>query len=99
MQIVYLSNRPHIFTETWSHVRHFMPWVDRALVVAPPAMHAEFEAQYSADLANPWRAAERGYIDAVILPSETRQELVKALRFTSTKRESRPARKHGNIPL
>jgi propionyl-CoA carboxylase beta chain len=63
------------------------------------AMHAEFEERYHQDLANPWRAAERGYIDAVILPSETRRELVRALRFTSTKREQRPARKHGNIPL
>lgn len=63
------------------------------------AMHAEFEERYNRDLANPWRAAERGYVDAVIAPSETRRELVKALRFSGTKREQRPARKHGNIPL
>jgi propionyl-CoA carboxylase beta chain len=63
------------------------------------AMHAEFEERYNRDLANPWRAAERGYVDAVIMPSETRVELIKALRFTLTKREQRPARKHGNIPL
>jgi propionyl-CoA carboxylase beta chain len=63
------------------------------------AMHAEFEERYNRDLANPWRAAERGYVDAVIAPSETRRELIKALRFTGTKREQRPARKHGNIPL
>jgi len=63
------------------------------------ALHAEFEEQYLEDLANPWRAAERGYVDAVITPSQTRIELIKALRFTSTKREARPARKHGNIPL
>ncbi|MTV25976.1 acyl-CoA carboxylase subunit beta [Nitriliruptoraceae bacterium ZYF776] len=63
------------------------------------AMHAEFEERYARDLANPWRAAERGYVDAVIAPSETRQELVKALRFCAGKRETRPARKHGNIPL
>ncbi|MFA9433023.1 carboxyl transferase domain-containing protein, partial [Egicoccus sp. AB-alg2] len=44
-------------------------------------------------------AAERGYVDAVIEPSRTRVELIKALRFTRTKREQRPARKHGNIPL
>jgi propionyl-CoA carboxylase beta chain len=62
-------------------------------------MHAEFEERYNHDLANPWRAAERGYVDAVIMPSETRVELIKALRFTLTKREQRPARKHGNIPL
>jgi propionyl-CoA carboxylase beta chain len=65
----------------------------------PEALHGEFEQRYAEDLANPWRAAERGYVDAVIRPSETRQELVKALRFTATKREQRPARKHGNIPL
>jgi propionyl-CoA carboxylase beta chain len=63
------------------------------------AVHASFEERYSQDLANPWRAAERGYVDAVINPSETRRELIKALRFASTKREQRPARKHGNIPL
>ena len=63
------------------------------------AMHAEFEERYHRDLANPWRAAERGYVDAVIMPSETRRELVKALRFTATKRSQGPARKHGNIPL
>jgi propionyl-CoA carboxylase beta chain len=63
------------------------------------AMHAAFEERYNQDLANPWRAAERGYVDAVIQPSETRRELIKALRFTATKRELRPARKHGNIPL
>jgi propionyl-CoA carboxylase beta chain len=63
------------------------------------AMHAEFEERYAEDLANPWRAAERGYVDAVIAPSETRRELIKSLRFTATKREQRPARKHGNIPL
>ena len=63
------------------------------------AMHAEFEERYADDLANPWRAAERGYVDAVIEPSKTRAELSKALAFTQTKREARPARKHGNIPL
>jgi propionyl-CoA carboxylase beta chain len=62
-------------------------------------MHAEFEEVYNRDLANPWRAAERGYVDAVIEPSQTRIELIKSLRFTSTKRAGRPARKHGNIPL
>jgi propionyl-CoA carboxylase beta chain len=65
----------------------------------PAAMLAEFEGRYAQEFANPWRAAERGYVDAVILPSETRQQLVRGLRFTSTKREPGPARKHGNIPL
>jgi propionyl-CoA carboxylase beta chain len=65
----------------------------------PAALQAEFEQRYLRDLANPWRAAERGYVDAVIRPSETRRELVRGLRFASTKRESPPPRKHGNIPL
>ena len=65
----------------------------------PASMLAEFESRYAQEFANPWRAAERGYVDAVILPSETRQQLVRGLRFTSTKREPGPARKHGNIPL
>jgi propionyl-CoA carboxylase beta chain len=49
--------------------------------------------------ANPYVAAERGYIDAVIRPSETRQRLNRALDMLSTKREKNPAKKHGNIPL
>ena len=65
----------------------------------PAAMLAEFEQRYAQEFANPWRAAERGYVDAVILPSETRQQLIRGLRFTATKREPGPARKHGNIPL
>ena len=49
--------------------------------------------------ANPYVAAERGYIDAVIRPSETRRRLNEALDMLATKREKNPARKHGNIPL
>lgn len=65
----------------------------------PAELLAEFETRYAEQFANPWRAAERGYVDAVILPSETRQQLVRGLRLTATKREPGPARKHGNIPL
>lgn len=63
------------------------------------ALHAEFEETYARDLANPWKAAERGYVDRVIEPNATRREIANALRFCATKREPRPARKHGNIPL
>ena len=63
------------------------------------ARRAELLEEYSDHLCNPWRAAERGYLDDVIEPSQTRPMLVKALRLALTKRESRPARKHGNIPL
>ena len=65
----------------------------------PDRLHEEFEEEYARDLANPWRAAERGYVDAVIEPNQTRIELARALEFTSSKREARPPRKHGNIPL
>jgi propionyl-CoA carboxylase beta chain len=65
----------------------------------PAALEAEFEERYARELANPWRAAERGFVDAVIEPSETRRELIRALRLTETKRAEVPARKHGNIPL
>ncbi|MDP8977088.1 MAG: acyl-CoA carboxylase subunit beta [Actinomycetota bacterium] len=65
----------------------------------PEARRHELVERYNAELANPWRAAERGYLDDVIEPSQTRPQLVKALRFTRTKRHVRPPRKHGNIPL
>ena len=63
------------------------------------ARRAELITQYEDTLANPYIAAERGYVDAVIKPSATRAEVVKALRLLRTKRESLPPKKHGNIPL
>jgi propionyl-CoA carboxylase beta chain len=54
---------------------------------------------YEDTLLNPYVAAERGYVDAVIAPSRTRAQLVKALRALRNKRESLPPKKHGNIPL
>jgi propionyl-CoA carboxylase beta chain len=55
--------------------------------------------EYEDTLANPYIAAERGYVDAVIMPSATRVEVIKALRTLRTKRAERAPRKHGNIPL
>ena len=55
--------------------------------------------EYEDHLANPYLAAERGYIDAVIHPHETRGEIVRALRLLRSKRETLPPKKHGNIPL
>jgi propionyl-CoA carboxylase beta chain len=55
--------------------------------------------EYEDTLANPYIAAERGYVDAVIPPSSTRAEVVKALRMLKTKRATLPPKKHGNIPL
>src|SRR6201999_86391 len=54
---------------------------------------------YKAHFANPYAAAERGYIDDVIEPHETRPKLIKALRMLQSKRVPQPKRKHGNIPL
>src|SRR3954471_3662280 len=54
---------------------------------------------YEDTLVNPYVAAERGYVDAVIQPSQTRVEIVKALRLLRTKRQTLPPKKHGNIPL
>ncbi|WP_208618992.1 carboxyl transferase domain-containing protein, partial [Streptomyces hygroscopicus] len=50
-------------------------------------------------LLNPYIAAERGYVDAVIMPSETRRHIVRGLRGLRNKREALPPKKHGNIPL
>nr|WP_206053784.1 acyl-CoA carboxylase subunit beta [Nocardioides iriomotensis] len=63
------------------------------------AKRAELITEYEDHLANPYLAAERGYVDAVIHPHETRSEVVRALRLLRTKRESLPPKKHGNIPL
>ncbi|WP_460839215.1 acyl-CoA carboxylase subunit beta [Nocardioides marmoraquaticus] len=63
------------------------------------ARRAELISDYEDTLANPYVAAERGYVDAVIAPHETRAEVVKALRLLASKRETLPPKKHGNIPL
>lgn len=63
------------------------------------ARRAELIAEYEDTLANPYIAAERGYVDAVIAPRETRAEVVRALRLLASKRELLPPKKHGNIPL
>ena len=60
---------------------------------------AEKEAEYADKFANPYRAAERGFIDEVILPENTRRKLIKAFAMLEGKKVERPTRKHGNIPL
>jgi propionyl-CoA carboxylase beta chain len=65
----------------------------------PEARRAELIADYRERFANPYTAAERGYVDDVIEPRRTRPVLIEALRASITKREARPPRKHGNIPL
>ena len=65
----------------------------------PAARRAELVAEYTEKYANPYAAAERGYVDDVIDPAETRQKIVAGLRMLRTKREELPRRKHGNMPL
>jgi propionyl-CoA carboxylase beta chain len=63
------------------------------------ARRQELIAEYERTFSTPYIAAERGYVDDVIEPRETRTRLIQALRMLSTKREQVPPRKHGNIPL
>jgi propionyl-CoA carboxylase beta chain len=65
----------------------------------PEELRAELITEYDDELANPYIAAERGYVDAVISPHETRIEITRVLRLLRTKRQSLPPKKHGNIPL
>jgi propionyl-CoA carboxylase beta chain len=63
------------------------------------ALRAKLVGEYQAEFLNPYLAAERGYIDEVIDPASTRARLVAGLKILATKREDRPPKKHGNIPL
>ena len=65
----------------------------------PEEVRARVVAEYEDTLVNPYVAAERGYVDAVIMPSHTRAYVIRALRVLRNKRESLPPKKHGNIPL
>ncbi|MGI8407106.1 MAG: acyl-CoA carboxylase subunit beta [Actinomycetota bacterium] len=65
----------------------------------PVAKRAELIDDYTEKFANPFIAAERGYVDDVIEPQQTRPRLIQALEMLATKRETLPPRKHGNIPL
>jgi acetyl-CoA carboxylase carboxyltransferase component len=65
----------------------------------PEARRRELIAEYEERFANPYIAAERGYVDDVIEPADTRVRLIQALRMLRSKREAVPARKHGNVPL
>ena len=65
----------------------------------PDAKRKEKIDEYDNLFSNPYIAASRGYIDAVIVPSETRPRLIDALEIMCAKREIRPPKKHGNIPM
>ncbi|MBW1678573.1 MAG: methylmalonyl-CoA carboxyltransferase [Deltaproteobacteria bacterium] len=65
----------------------------------PKAKREEKVQEYRELFSNPYKAAARGYVDALIAPRETRPRIIRALEMLKTKRESRPAKKHGNIPV
>ena len=65
----------------------------------PAEMRQKKVAEYKEKFANPYVAASKGYIDAVIEPSETRPKLIRALERLGNKVDGNPKKKHGNIPL
>ena len=65
----------------------------------PAALKEEKTREYREKFANPYVAAERGYVDEVIEPKDTRRKLIQALEVLHTKRDQNPPKKHGNIPL
>ncbi len=65
----------------------------------PEQRRAERVEEYRNKFSGPYRAAEMGYVDDVILPSETRVRVINAFEVCAGKRETLPAKKHGNIPL
>ena len=65
----------------------------------PAKAHDEMVEHYRRTFANPFKAAESGYIDAVIYPEDTRPTLIRSLEMLKNKREQNPPKKHGNIPL
>ncbi len=70
-----------------------------AAAADPEAALKQKEEEYRQMFASPFKAAERGYIDDVILPENTRPRLIRALRMLENKRDQNPPKKHGNIPL
>jgi propionyl-CoA carboxylase beta chain len=65
----------------------------------PETLRAQKVAEFRAKFANPYVAADRGFVDEVILPRHTRKKLIAALEMTAGKRDRNPPKKHGNIPL
>src|ERR1700745_2761984 len=72
---------------------------DIASSLTPDSRRQKLITDYKAHFANPYAAAERGYIDDVIVPHETHPKIITALETLQTKRQPGPKRKHGNIPL
>ena len=74
-------------------------WRELALAEDPDRVRAEKIAEFRERFASPFVAAERGFIDDVIEPRETRPRLIRALRMLENKVDTMPRKKHGNIPL
>ena len=72
---------------------------DLAAAADPAATKQKILADYEAEFATPYKAAERGFVDDVIEPHTTRQRIIDAFNMLEGKREKRPAKKHGNMPL
>jgi propionyl-CoA carboxylase beta chain len=72
---------------------------DLAHAVNRDEMRQRKMEEFRERFANPYVAAERGFVDAVIQPRETRKKLIQALEMLETKRDKNPPKKHGNIPL
>jgi propionyl-CoA carboxylase beta chain len=70
-----------------------------AAAADPDTLRAQRVTEYEDTLANPYIAAERGYVDAVIRPAHTRAQVTRALHALRSKRQTLPPKKHGNIPL
>jgi propionyl-CoA carboxylase beta chain len=73
--------------------------LDKAPEAEREQLRQEKIAEFRERFANPFVAAERGYIDAIIEPSETRERIIVSLRALENKRDTNPRKKHGNIPL
>ena len=73
--------------------------LDKAPEAGREALRKEKIEEFKERFANPFVAAERGYIDAVIEPADTRARIITALRALENKRDTNPRKKHGNIPL
>ena len=79
--------------------QHHLPHARSRRRPTPDERRQKLIDDYKARFANPYTAAERGYVDDVIVPHETRPKVITALETLLTKREPGPKRKHGNIPL
>jgi len=65
----------------------------------PETLEKQLVNEYTDKFANPFVTASKGYIDAIIRPSETRPRIIEALEMIENKRDTNPSKKHGNIPL